>query len=298
MSKVDIKQYLQEKGKLVEKSLKKMLISQDVYPKTVHEAMTYSVMAGGKRIRPILSLAACDAVGGNSEEVMEVACALEIIHTYSLVHDDLPCMDDDALRRGKPTNHIVFGEAIALLAGDGLLTYAFELLSKAGLNSKNPERYLKVINEISNAVGTMGMIGGQVVDIQSENIEIDFKTLEYIHKHKTGALMRTSVRAGAILGGANPEQLESLTTYANNLGLAFQITDDLLDIFGDEAVVGKSLSSDEEKNKATYPKFLGIDKTKEAAVSTVEEAIEALKTFDNKSDPLRELANYLLIRKN
>ncbi|SMB94896.1 farnesyl-diphosphate synthase [Desulfonispora thiosulfatigenes DSM 11270] len=298
MNSLDLKEYLAQKGKYVEENLNNILVSKEIYPKEIHEAMNYSVMAGGKRLRPILCLAAADAVGGNSEELIDVACALEIIHTYSLIHDDLPCMDNDDLRRGKPTNHIVFGEAIALLAGDGLLTYAFEVLSKAGLKSNNAENYLRVIHEISGAVGTMGMIGGQVVDIQSENMEIDLKTLEYIHKCKTAALIKTSVRAGAILGGGTKEQIDALTTYAENLGLAFQITDDLLDVFGDETIVGKNIGSDDKNNKATFPKLLGIDKTKEIAQATVEQAIDALKMFDTNSAPLKELAKYLLVRKN
>lgn len=295
---MDLKVYLEEKKSIIDKALDDILNPPKIMPVKIHEAMRYSVFAGGKRLRPILCITACEAVGSSFEKALPVACALELIHTYSLIHDDLPAMDDDDLRRGKPTNHIVFGEAIAILAGDALLTYAFEIISQFGLKTQEKDAVFQVGQEIAQAAGTMGMIGGQVVDILSENKKIDAKTLEYIHNHKTGALIKASVRAGAILGKGNSEQIKHLTHYAENLGLAFQITDDLLDIFGDEKKIGKPVGSDDKNQKATFPSIFGIEKSREMAREAVIKAEAALEIFNEEAEPLRLLAKYLLFREN
>jgi geranylgeranyl diphosphate synthase type II len=266
--------------------------------KKVLEAIRYSIFAGGKRLRPILCLAAAEVAGGLSQKIMPVACALEMIHTYSLIHDDLPAMDNDDFRRGQPTNHKVFGEAIAILAGDALVTEAFGFV--AGLSIKDgmePERILKVIRILVKAAGYRGMIGGQAIDLECENRPADLPTVEYMHILKTGALISGSLEAGAILGGGTPEQVTLLTRYGHHLGLAFQITDDLLDIEGDVELMGKQPGSDVAKNKKTYPALLGVARSKEAAREHVDEALKALDTFDDKAEPLRAIARYLLVRK-
>ncbi|MBC9784893.1 polyprenyl synthetase family protein [Heliobacterium chlorum] len=283
----------------VDEALGRYLPSEETYPAVIHKAMRYSIFAGGKRLRPILVLAGCRAVGGDEEKVLSAACALEMIHTYSLIHDDLPAMDDDDLRRGMPTNHKVFGEATAVLAGDALLTRAFGLVAEEALREGHePARVLQVIAELAEASGTMGMIGGQVVDMESENRQIDLSTMEYIHRHKTGALIRSSLRIGAILGGGTDEEIRALSEYGDYLGLAFQITDDLLDIQGDQEKIGKPVGSDEKNNKATYPSLLGIEKAQEEACRVVQAAQESLQMFEEKADILRELAKFLLVREN
>ncbi|WP_328597350.1 polyprenyl synthetase family protein [Heliobacterium mobile] len=283
----------------VDEALGRYLPSEETYPTVIHKAMRYSIFAGGKRLRPILVLAGCRAVGGDEEKVLSAACALEMIHTYSLIHDDLPAMDDDDLRRGMPTNHKVFGEATAVLAGDALLTRAFGLVAEEALREGHePARVLQVIAELAEASGTMGMIGGQVVDMESENRQIDLSTMEYIHRHKTGALIRSSLRIGAILGGGTDEEIRALSEYGDYLGLAFQITDDLLDIQGDQEKIGKPVGSDEKNNKATYPSLLGIEKAQEEARRVVQAAQESLQMFGEMADILRELAKYLLVREN
>lgn len=238
----------------VDKALNEYLPAAEVYPSTIHEAMRYSVFAGGKRLRPILTIAAAEAVGGSMEQVMPVACALELIHTYSLVHDDLPAMDNDDFRRGRPTNHKVYGEAMAILVGDALLTQAFEVIAGTAVKV-SPDKVNQVTLEIARAAGSLGLIGGQVVDTLSEDQVIDGQVLEYIHRHKTGALFRVAVRAGAILSGASAEELAALTTYAEQMGLAFQIKDDLLDIEGDEAKIGKPVGSDVKNKKPPIPHY-------------------------------------------
>jgi geranylgeranyl diphosphate synthase type II len=260
--------------------------------------MRYSVFAGGKRVRPVLMLAACDAVGGNLEKAIPAACAMEMIHTYSLIHDDLPAMDDDDFRRGNPTNHKVYGEATAILAGDALLTEAFILLSKD--DGGDAAARLKVIQEIATASGSRGMVGGQVVDMESEGKPelIDIATLSYIHTHKTGALIRASVRAGAILAGAGEERLASLTRYAEAIGLAFQIADDILDVEGTTEELGKDAGSDEARGKATYPALVGLEASKARAQELVDMALEALAGFDERAEPLRAIASYIVKRKS
>lgn len=297
---MDLKSYLKERCVLVDEALERYLPAEDDLPNSIHRAMRYSIFAGGKRVRPILMLAASEAVGGTIEDAMPAACAMEMIHTYSLIHDDLPAMDDDDFRRGRPTNHKVFGEAIAILAGDALLTEAFILMSSPEYGAKvGPERLLPVIREISHCAGSRGMVGGQVVDMESEgNKEIDLATVQYIHTHKTGALMKASVKAGAILGGANKEALAAMTKYGEAVGLAFQIADDILDIEGTTEQIGKDAGSDEARGKATYPAVMGIADSKRRAQELVDIALEAIAPFGEKAEPLRELARYIVSRKS
>jgi geranylgeranyl diphosphate synthase type II len=297
---MNLKQYLEEKCRLVDEALEKYLPPGDELPSSLHKAMRYSVFAGGKRVRPILVLAACEAAGGNAEDALPAACAMEMIHTYSLIHDDLPAMDNDDFRRGKPTNHKVFGDAVAILAGDALLTEAFILLSSPEFGaSLDPAKRLEVISEISRCAGSRGMIGGQVVDMESEGKpSIDFATVEYIHTHKTGALIKASVRAGALLGGADVEGEDALVRYGQAIGLAFQIADDILDIEGTTEQIGKDAGSDLERGKATYPAVIGLVDSKRRADDLVRVALDALSVFDTKADPLREIANYIVKRKS
>jgi geranylgeranyl diphosphate synthase type II len=270
----------------------------DAGPHARHiEAMRYSLFAGGKRVRPILCLAAAEAVGGKIEEALAAACALECIHTYSLIHDDLPAMDNDDFRRGNPTNHKVYGEAGAILAGDGLLTFAFELLSGEGLAAVAAADRLRIIALIARAAGPLGMVGGQALDLESEGKEIAFKALRFLHSCKTGALITASVQTGAILGGARDKDFAALTLYGRHIGLAFQIVDDLLNVEGTLEELGKAAGSDAARNKATYPAFFGAEKTREMARVAGAAAIAALAELGPRADPLRELAGYVLRRR-
>jgi geranylgeranyl diphosphate synthase, type II len=297
---MDLKQYLKERCRLVDEALANYLPGEDDLPANLHRSMRYSVFAGGKRVRPILLLAACEAVGGSIDHAMPAACALEMIHTYSLIHDDLPAMDDDDFRRGNPTNHKVFGEATAILAGDALLTEAFILMSRSlPAGGPSPEQMLAVIQEIAHCAGSKGMVGGQVVDMESEGKpDMDLATVQYIHTHKTGALLKASVKAGALLGGATGSSLASMVTYGEAIGLAFQIADDILDIEGTTEQIGKDAGSDQERGKATYPAVVGIAEAKRRANELVEMAIDALASFDEKAEPLREVARYIVARKS
>lgn len=298
MPDFDLKRYLSERKLAIDEALEKYAPAPVGLEKSVAEASRYSLFAGGKRLRPILCLAASDVFGGAQEPVLPAACALEMIHTYSLIHDDLPAMDNDDYRRGRLTNHKVFGEAMAILAGDALLTEAFSLITEAGQRGQiPPERLIRVIAVIARASGYRGMVGGQVIDLESESREVDLATVEYMHIRKTGALISASLEAGAIIGGGSEQQIGSLTRYGHHLGLAFQITDDLLDIEGDPEVMGKASGSDAAKNKKTYPALLGLAQTREAARSHVEEAVAVLAEFDDRAEPLRAIARYLLIRK-
>lgn len=297
MNKESLKREIKNKAGLVEIALNQYLPGQDEFPGDIHKAMRYSVFAGGKRLRPILFLASSEAVGGYSDHLLPVACALELIHTYSLIHDDLPAMDNDDYRRGKPTSHKVFGEATAVLAGDALLTLAFGLIAECNLTGNISSRVvLDVIREVSTAAGSRGMIGGQILDIQSENRLIDKSLLEYIHSHKTGALFKASVRAGAMLGGGTDEQVRLLTEYAEYLGLAFQITDDILDVEGDSEILGKTVGSDQSKNKSTYPTVFGLEESKLLARGAVNKGLLALDIFGEEAGILRYLAGYVLER--
>lgn len=296
---MDIKKYLNDKRILVEEGLHLYMLTEEEPLATHIKAIRYSLFAAGKRVRPILCMAAADAIGGHSEPVplMVISCALECIHTYSLIHDDLPAMDNDDLRRGKPTNHIVFGEAAAILAGDGLLSFAFELLSSSDISrhlSSNAQVHL--LNTIARAIGPLGMVGGQALDIASEDQAISFDTLRYIHQYKTGALITASVQAGAIAAGATQKQFDAITSYGKNIGLAFQIVDDLLNVEGVSEQLGKAVGTDVDRNKATYPAFFGIDTSKTKAKQAVETAIADLKDFASAADPLRELARYIYAR--
>ncbi len=262
------------------------------------EAMEYSLMAGGKRLRPILCLAGARAVGGSYKDAMPAACAIEMIHTYSLIHDDLPAMDDDDLRRGMPTNHIKFGEATAILAGDALLTLAFQILSDPGIRGKtDPEKWLRIINEISVAAGMNGMIEGQMRDMDAEKNILDQDQLEAMHVLKTGALIKACVRVGAILGGADTRQIESLDRYGKYIGLAFQVKDDILNVEGDPDLMGKAVGTDKARNKSTYPSLMGLEKAKKFAENLVKKARNELKPFDSNGEALKAIASYILERK-
>ena len=289
--------YLQERVKLVETALDHYLPSAATLPANLHDAMRYSVFAGGKRLRPVLMMAACEAVGGTPRQVLPAACAIEMIHSYSLIHDDLPAMDDDDFRRGKPTNHKVYGEASAILAGDALLTEAFILLSNPEVWTDMPaERRCEVINLFARSAGSRGMVGGQMVDMESEGQTVDLPTLEYIHTRKTGALMLAAIESGAILGGANRQQRRSLCRYGEAVGLAFQIADDILDIVADQQQLGKDVGSDLQRGKATYPALLGLDGARERARELRELAFASLDAFGEPAQPLRAIAGYIVDR--
>jgi geranylgeranyl diphosphate synthase type II len=296
---MDITAYLAKKKESVDRALEKLVPPEKAFPLSVHEAMRYSLFAGGKRVRPILAIAAAEALGAKTVDLLPIAGTLELIHTYSLIHDDLPAMDDDDYRRGRATCHRVYGEAIAILAGDGLLNRAFEVLSDPSrLKSVPPQRLLAIIREISTASGVFGMVGGQVVDMESEGKDVDFPTLEYIHTHKTGALIRASVRVGALYAKAGKRRFAALTRYGELVGLAFQIADDILDITGKKEELGKDVGSDLKKGKKTFPGFYGLEEARRRAVEVADKAIYSLKDLDRKADPLRELATYIVNRVN
>jgi len=292
----DLKTYLQLKRQQVNDRLVRSLPTAASSP--IADAMVYSVMAGGKRLRPVLCLAAAETVGGRSEDAINTAVALELIHTYSLIHDDLPAMDDDVLRRGKPTCHVAYDEATAILTGDALLTLAFQLLaSPQGTAGVPADRRLQVIDLIAAAAGYEGMIGGQMADIDSEGSRIDLSRLEQLHLMKTGALINAAITTGGILGGGTSEQIRHLHQYAQNIGLAFQIIDDILNVEGDPALLGKAVGTDQEKKKSTYPALLGLVESRKLAANRVKEALQALEYFDRKADPLRAIAKYVIDRK-
>lgn len=295
---IKIEQYLDERKTLVDKALQKFMPRPSGLASDVINAMNYSLFAGGKRVRPILCMAGAEAVGGSTDSVVPVACAIELIHTYSLIHDDLPVMDNDDLRRGKPTNHKVFGEAVALLAGDGLLTLAFNLMAGYGAEKEVEKKaLLRVIDLIASAAGYKGMVGGQVVDITYEGKEPDPSVVEYIHRHKTAALIAASVTAGTILAGGNKDEEKSINRYGQQVGLAFQIADDILNIQGDRKIMGKGTGSDKEKGKMTYPSVFGTAESTKIQKELIKNAIESLKGFDNRAEPLRDLARYIINRK-
>ncbi len=299
---MEIKTYLNEQRLVIERALEhSMLTAEMEHGVFAHhiEAMRYSLFVGGKRVRPILCLAAGQAIETRPDpdpDLLPIACALECIHTYSLIHDDLPAMDNDDLRRGKPTSHILYGEAGAILAGDGLLTWAFDLLSNSNQSTLTAKKRLKIIHLIARAAGSLGMVGGQALDIANENKEFPFETLRAIHRSKTGALITASILAGAIAAGADQKQQEALTRYGEQVGLAFQIVDDLLNVTATTEQLGKAAGSDASKGKATYPAFFGIDTTRAKAETAVQEALDALILFDEKADPLRAIARYILTR--
>jgi len=294
LGNLNLEEYMARMAALVNSSLARLLPAEDEYPQSLHKAMRYSLFAGGKRVRPVLALAACEAVGGRVDDAMNTACAIECIHTYSLIHDDLPAIDNDDMRRGRPTCHKVYGEAAAILAGDALLTAAFELIARTGIKEKGV--LLGVTLELARAAGSTGMIGGQMVDIDSEGKDVTFPVLEYIHIHKTGELILASLRSGALLGKAAEAELAALDSYGKAVGLAFQIADDILDVEGSSAEMGKPTGGDEKKGKATYPSLLGLDEARARAAELVDIAIGALNGFDAKAEPLRAIARYIVKR--
>ena len=298
MSAFDLDGYLQERRALVDAALERFLPGEDTPPPTVHRAMRYSVMAGGKRLRPILVIAGAEAVGATSTTVMPTACALELIHTYSLIHDDLPAMDDDDYRRGRLTNHKVFGDAMAILAGDALLTFAFELVAENAALVPDARVICDVVAEIADAAGTGGMVAGQVVDIESEGKTITPETLEFIHTRKTAALIRASLSVGARLGGGDAAALAAIADAGQSLGLAFQIVDDILDVEGSLEALGKTAGSDERKQKATYPALHGIEASRREARRLIERTKSRLGVFGARSAPLCALADFVVERKN
>ncbi len=299
---MDIKRYLQEKKECVDRALENYLPNENVkkcdedFPASLRQAIRHSLFSGGKRIRPILSIAAYEAVGGKGDKILPFACALEMIHTYSLIHDDLPAIDNDDYRRGNPTCHKVFGEAMGILAGDGLLTEAFRLMTL--VPTDHPEIVVNIIHEIAQASGPSGMVGGQVADIESEGKEVKLPMLQYIHTHKTGALITVSVRAGAKLGGGDEETVHAFTRYGEKIGHAFQIVDDILNVEGKPEVLGKGTGSDLFKKKATYPSLVGIEESKKRAEELTGSAIDALSPFGPEVEPLRGIARFIVLRES
>lgn len=296
---MEFEQKLKETAEVINTHLDKLLPSEDSYPQNIYKSIRYSIFSGGKRLRPILMMTACEIVGGDINKVINFACAIEMIHTYSLIHDDLPAMDNDDYRRGRLTNHKVFGDATAILAGDGLLNYSVEVMLNTIIDNQDDSiNYIKAMKEIISASGVYGMVSGQVVDIESEGKEINQETLEFMHRHKTGALITASVIAGAIIGGANQQQLSALGKFADNLGLAFQIKDDILDIEGDESKLGKKVGRDQKNDKSTFPKVYGLEKSKEMLKETTSNAINSLEIFKEENNFLIELSNYLVNRES
>ncbi len=292
----DLAGYLAERKKIIEQALDRYLPPENTYPEKIHQAVRYSVFAGGKRIRPILMLASYEIFRSDYERVLAFACALEMIHTYSLIHDDLPAMDDDDFRRGKPTSHKVFGEATAILAGDALQAEAFRLMAEAGIKEGlEPERVIWAIYELANSAGLSGLVSGQIMDLEKQGKKYTEKELEFIHRHKTASLIRASIKIGAILAGAEKKEIKALEEFGERIGLAFQIMDDILDIVGGEKL-GKPIGSDQKKQKATYPALLGLNKSEERAKALVEQAFKFLEDFEEKAEPLRAIARFLIER--
>jgi len=291
-----IEQYLARQSALIDQELERLLPPAEDYPPSIHRAMHYSVFAGGKRLRPILCLEAGRLFAASDADLLPVAATLELVHTYSLIHDDLPALDNDDLRRGKPSCHKAFGEATAILAGDALLTRAFEILSRPGA----PEaRKLGLIHTLSSAIGTRGgMVAGQVVDLETAGRAVDAQTLEFIHSAKTGALIRTAVRLGALAASARETDVERLTDYGAKVGLAFQIVDDLLDVVGSKEAMGKAVGKDRQQQKATYPALHGIEESRRMAAKLVEDACAALAPYRALADRLQAIARFLVARKS
>ena len=293
----DLNAYFAEKIERINAALESILKTSE-RPDRLLEAMTYSLMAGGKRVRSVLCVAAAEAVGGDLEDVLPAACALEMVHTYSLIHDDLPAMDNDDLRRGQATCHKAFDEATAILAGDALLTLAFQTLSSIAAGSdQQAVKWLRVIQLISHAAGYCGMIQGQMLDIASEGSQLTLNELKSLHRLKTGALIEVSSRCGAELVDANSRQIQLLESYAQYIGLAFQVTDDILNVEGDPAIMGKAVGTDKLRQKSTYPSLLGLEESKTFATKLIDNALQALGSFDQKAEPLRSIARYIIDRK-
>jgi geranylgeranyl diphosphate synthase type II len=296
----DLQDYLAHCCRRVEEYLERQLPASGTFPQPLFDAMRYSLFAGGKRIRPAFTFAAAEAVGGDSRAAVPFAAGLEMIHTYSLIHDDLPAMDDDDLRRGRPTSHKAFGEGMAILAGDGLLTDAFAVITSEGvLASHPPERVARIVHELAVAAGSGGMVAGQALDLKlAGRGSVDVATLEFLHTHKTGALIRAAVRVGGIAVGTGPDQLEVLTRYASRLGLAFQIADDVLDVEGTTEELGKTVGSDQGLQKATYPALLGMQESKRLATTLMEEALEELVSLGPAAEHLAALGRFVVERRH
>ena len=294
--------YLIAQKRKIDEALERFIPEEGNYPPVIFQAMRYSLFAGGKRLRPTLCLAAMEALGAAGElqlSSLPIACALEMIHTYSLIHDDLPAMDNDDCRRGKPTSHRVFGEDIAILTGDALLTEAFHLMSRRELTEGiPPERILAVIHEIAAAAGCFGMIGGQAVDVRSEGTSVDVDTLYFIHTRKTGAMIVASIKTGALLSGAGEEKLDSLSLYGSSIGLMFQIVDDILNVEGDRITTGKSTGSDASRGKVTFPSLFGLEMSRKRVLELRQQALTALSGFDDRAAPLRMLAGHIMERRS
>ncbi|MEH2085455.1 geranylgeranyl diphosphate synthase CrtE [Nostoc sp.] len=289
--------YLKERQKLCDNALDRSI--PVIYPEKIYEAMRYSLLAGGKRVRPILCLATCEMMGGTIEMAMPTACAVEMIHTMSLIHDDLPAMDNDDYRRGKLTNHKVYGEDVAILAGDGLLALAFESVAIQTPQSVKREVVLQVIARLGRALGAGGLVGGQVVDLESEGkSDISLETLNFIHKHKTAALLEACVVCGGLIANASPEDVQRLTRYAQNIGLAFQIIDDILDITSTQEQLGKTAGKDQKAQKVTYPSLWGLEESRSKAQELVKEACVELEPFGDRAKPLQAIAHFITSRNN
>jgi geranylgeranyl diphosphate synthase type II len=290
-----VSEYLDEQRALVDRELERILPPDDAFPNSIHQAMRYSVFAGGKRLRPILCAEAGRLLGADGPSLLRIASALELVHTYSLIHDDLPALDNDDLRRGKPTCHRAFGESTAILTGDALLTLTYEVLAEPGLAS--PECQLRIIYALARATGTReGMVAGQVLDLEATDQDVDPRVLELIHSAKTGAFICAAVRCGAIFAGATEIDLERVTTYGRKIGLAFQIADDLLDVLGSSATLGKTAGKDDEQRKATYPALYGIEESRRTARRLIEEACQSLEPYGKTASRLQELAHFLIER--
>ncbi|MGK7912915.1 MAG: geranylgeranyl diphosphate synthase CrtE [Synechococcus sp.] len=289
----NLTEYLAERRTLVEDALATAVPM--AFPETLYESMRYSLMAGGKRLRPILCLASGEMLGGTAEQLMPTACALEMIHTMSLIHDDLPAMDNDDFRRGKPTNHKVYGDDIAILAGDALLAYSYEIVAERTQNV-DPVRVLNVVGRLGRAVAAEGLVGGQVVDLQSEGKQVTLETLEFIHAHKTGALLEVSVVSGAILAGADDETVDRLTKYSRDIGLAFQVVDDILDVTATSEQLGKTAGKDLLAEKATYPSLLGLDGARQKAADLIAHAKDIVSPYGDRAMPLKAIADYIANR--
>ncbi len=294
----DLKAYLETRRAMVDAALDRVLPSEEAVPVNLHRAMRYSVLAPGKRLRPTLVIAGAEAVGGTATTVLDAACALELIHAYSLIHDDLPAMDDDDYRRGRLTNHKVFGEAMAILAGDALLTLAFRLVADNAARMSDPRMIARVVADVADAAGTDGMVGGQVIDIESEGKDVGPDTLEYIHRHKTAALIRVSLTAGATLAGGRAEQVDTIRKAGESLGLAFQIVDDILDVEGSLAELGKTAGSDERKKEATYPAYHGLEASRHKARMLIDETKRRLEPLGRRAEPIHALADFVFERRS
>jgi geranylgeranyl diphosphate synthase type II len=298
MTEFDLASYLETRRLMVEEALARLLPPDSAPPPSLHRAMRYSVQAGGKRLRPILVIAGAEAVGGTAEQVMETACAMEMIHTYSLIHDDLPAMDNDDYRRGMLTNHKVFGEALAILAGDALLTLAFKLVALNGARTGDARIIATLVTDIAEAAGTNGMVGGQVVDIESEGKAVSADTLDYIHTHKTAALIRASLCAGALIARGDPAQLTAIAACGEALGLAFQIVDDILDVEGSSEELGKTAGKDAQQQKATYPGYHGLEASRAKARALIDQAKHAVAPLGERAAPIRALADFIFERRS